>query len=193
MAKKFNERAQGEYKIEVFAGGALVKIPEYFDSLRIGAVEIGSVAWTIFAFLDPRLGIIETPFLFNNNEAATYAVKDLVPLYDDIFQKKFNSKALGLYAVGASEFLSTKPVKTFEDIKGMLVGVVGPVSARMVEDLGAAPVTMMWYDFYQSLQKKVIDSCVSMITAGMVMNLFDYCKMSPNFTARYLSGAFHES
>lgn len=123
----------------------------------------------------------------NDNEAATYAVKDLVPLYDDIFQKKFNSKALGLYAVGASEFLSTKPVKTFEDIKGMLVGVVGPVSAGMVEDLGAAPVTMMWYDFYQSLQKKVIDSCVSMITAGMVMNLFDYCK---NVSEFYGPGTF---
>ena len=89
MAQKFNARAQGEYKIEVFAGGALVKMPEYFDALRIGAVEIGSVAWTIFAFLDPRLGVIETPFLFNNNEAATF----MLPRIWCRFMMRFFSKS----------------------------------------------------------------------------------------------------
>ena len=44
-AKKFNERAKGEYVIEVHAGGALVKLPEYFDAVRIGAVEIADAPY----------------------------------------------------------------------------------------------------------------------------------------------------
>lgn len=187
MTEKFNARTNGEYKMELHAGGALAKLPEYFDAIRIGAVEMGSVAWTIFSFLDPRLGVIEAPFLFNNNEAANYAAKELLPLYDQILQEKFNAKGLGLLAFSASEFVSAKPIHALEDIKGMLVGAVSPVSSVMLKDLGAAPVTIMWSDMYESLQKKVVDGTVFMITAAKVMNLFDICKYSTLFfgTATY--------
>ena len=65
LARKFNERTKGkEYVMEVHAGGALAKLPEYFDAVRIGAVELACAPWAMFSFLDPRLGIKETPFLF---------------------------------------------------------------------------------------------------------------------------------
>ncbi len=95
MAKKFNKRAKGEYIMEIHAGGALAKLPEYFDAVRIGAVEMASAGWTIFSFLDPKLGAIEVPYLFNNNEAANYEVKYILPLYDQILQEKFNAKGIG--------------------------------------------------------------------------------------------------
>ena len=56
MAKRFNERAKGEYVIEVHAGGALAKLPEYFDAVRIGAVEMEFSNWGMFSFLDPKDG-----------------------------------------------------------------------------------------------------------------------------------------
>jgi TRAP-type C4-dicarboxylate transport system substrate-binding protein len=84
FAKKFNERAKGEYKIEVFPGGALAKLPEYFDAVRVGAVEIACSPWGMFTFLDARLGIIETPFLFASSPAFSSACKPLLPLYDQM-------------------------------------------------------------------------------------------------------------
>ena len=64
FAKRFNERAKDEYKIEVHPGGALAKLPEYFDAVRVGAVEMACAPWGMFTNLDPRLGVLETPFLF---------------------------------------------------------------------------------------------------------------------------------
>src|SRR4030043_1044780 len=81
MAKRFNERAKGEYIIEVHAGGALAKLPEYFDAVRIGAVEMEFSNWGMFSFLDPRLGLLELPFLLNNNNASSAACQSLLPLY----------------------------------------------------------------------------------------------------------------
>jgi TRAP-type transport system periplasmic protein len=176
MAKKFNERAKGEYRMEVHAGGALAKMPEYFDAIRVGAVEMASVGWTIFSFLDPRLGVIETPYLFSSNDAALYAIKDLLPLYDKILQEKFNAKGLGLVAFTASELLSSKPVKRLEDVRGMLVGAVSPVASVMVKDLGGSPVTIMWPDLFESLQKNIVNGTTSQIHAARVMNFFDACK-----------------
>jgi TRAP-type C4-dicarboxylate transport system substrate-binding protein len=80
MAKRFNERAKSEYVIEVHAGGALAKLPEYFDAVRFGAVEMEFSNWGMFSFLDPRMGLLETPFLFNNNHATSAGMKLLLPL-----------------------------------------------------------------------------------------------------------------
>lgn len=100
LAKRFTERAKGEYVIEVYAGGALAKLPEYFDAVRVGAVDMAFSNWGMFAFLDGRLGLLELPFLFANNYAANEACKDLLPLYDRIFQERFNAKGLGMMNTG---------------------------------------------------------------------------------------------
>ncbi len=176
FAKKFNERAKGEYKIEVYPGGALAKLPEYFDAVRVGAVEIACAPWGMFTFLDPRLGIIELPFLFASSPAASSACKSLLPLYDQILQEKFNAKALALYNSGGVNLYSTKPVKTLEDWKGLLVGALSPPASALCKELGASPVTIMWTDTYESLQKKVIDSTLQGTHGGVAMNMIDVCK-----------------
>ncbi len=176
MAKNFNTRAKGEYKIEIHAGGALAKMPEYFDAVRIGAVEMASVSWPIFNFLDQRLGIIETPYLFASNDAALYAIKGILPLYDQILQEKFNAKGLGIVAFTASEVISSKPVRKMEDMKGLLVGSVSPVNSIMVKDLGGSPVTIMWPDLFESLQKNLVNATMSHVHGAKVMNFFDVCK-----------------
>jgi TRAP-type transport system periplasmic protein len=181
FAKKFNERAKGQYKIEVFSGGALAKLPEYFDAVRVGAVEIACAPWGMFTNLDPRLGIIETPFLFASSPASSSACKPLLPLYDKILQEKFNAKALGLFNTGTVNLYSTKPVHTIEDWKGLLVGCLSPVASALAKEMGASAVTVMWTDTYESLQKKVIDGALMGTHGGVAANLIDACKNATLF------------
>jgi TRAP-type C4-dicarboxylate transport system substrate-binding protein len=72
--------------------------------------------------------------------------------------------------------VTVKPVKNLEEFKGILVGAISPVTASMAKDLGGSPVTIMWTDMYESLQKKVVDGTVFNIHAAKVMSLFDVCK-----------------
>ena len=122
LAKRFNARAKDEYKIEVHAGGALVKVPEFIDAVRIGAVEMACIDWGIFSFLDPRLGAEGIAFLADSEEADIAMAKPMVPLFDAVFQEKFNQKALGRYSSGVMGIYSNKPIKSLEDMKGLLVG-----------------------------------------------------------------------
>lgn len=176
LAKRFNERAKGEYKIEVYAGGALAKLPEYFDAVRVGAVEMACAPWAMFTNMDPRLGVIETPFLFESSPAASSACADLLPPYDEILRNKFNAKGLGLYNSGGVNLFSTRPVKTLEDWQGLLVGCLSPVASGLAKSLGAAPVTVMWTETYEVLQKKVIDSALQGTHGAVVMNNIDVAK-----------------
>lgn len=180
LAKRFNERATGEYVIEVYAGGALVKLPEYFDAVRIGVVEMEFSNWGMFVFLDPRFGLLETPFLFTNNYSTSAACKQLLPLYDQILQEKFNAKGLSMMNTGGLGLYSQKPVKTLEDWKGLLVGSVSPVTSTLIKGLGSSAVTIVFTDLYESLQKKVVDAATQSSHGGVVFGFPDICK---HFTA----------
>jgi TRAP-type transport system periplasmic protein len=182
FAKRFNARAESlGYKMEGHGGGALAKLPEYFDALRVGSVEMACAPWGFYAFMDPRLALIETPFLINNQAAGAYASKQFLPLYDQILQEKFNQKGLALMSLGGVELISTKPVKTMEDWKGLLAAALSPTTAQMVKDLGGAPTTIMWTDYYESLQKKVIDAVTTGTHGAVATNLMDVCKNATLF------------
>jgi TRAP-type C4-dicarboxylate transport system substrate-binding protein len=176
LAKRFNERARGEYVMEVHAGGALAKLPEYFDAVRIGAIEMADAPWGMYSFLDPRLGLIEIPFLFDNANAQNSAIKQIEPLYDQILQEKFNAKGFGLLNPGGMQLFSTRPVKTLEDWKGLLCGAISPPTAVLIKELGGSPVTIMWTDMYEAMQKKVIDATTQGSHGGVILGLPEICK-----------------
>jgi TRAP-type C4-dicarboxylate transport system substrate-binding protein len=175
VAEKFNARAKGQYRIEVHAGGALVKIPEYFDAIRTGAVEMGCVNWDIFAFLDPRLGVSALPFLVDTLRGATYMAKELLPLYDAILQEKFNAKALSMFSTDGVCLVSKRPLNTSEDLKGLLIAAPSPNDAAMFKGLGAAPVAIVWTDLYEGLQKKIVDASAMTSHGAIAMSLMDVC------------------
>lgn len=77
--------------------------------------------------------------------------------------------------------MSTKPIKTLEDIKSMLTGAISPPTAALVKELGGSPVVIMWTDMYESLQKKVIDAVTNGTHGALVMGMMDVCKHSTIF------------
>lgn len=176
LAKRFNERAKGEYVIQVYSGGALAKLPEYFDAVRAGVIEMADAPWGMYSFLDQRMGLLELPFLFDNSDAAVSAIKELEAMYDKLMQEKFNAKGIGLMYTGGLQLFSRRPIKTMEDWKGLLVGVFSPSVAALVKALGASPVTVMWVDMYEALQKKVIDASCQGTHGGVVTGIPDICK-----------------
>ncbi|MFC1838304.1 TRAP transporter substrate-binding protein [Thermodesulfobacteriota bacterium] len=176
LAQNFNKRANGEYKIQVFPGESIVRVPEYLDAVRVGAIEMADTAWGIYSGHDKRLGVTEMPFLFNNLNACVDAVERLLTLYDDLLQKKFNQKALSLFAIGGMELISTRPVKTLKDWKGLMTGAINPQISALTQMLGGAPVVVTWTDLYTSLQKKIIDAGLCNTHQILTFSLTDVCK-----------------
>jgi TRAP-type C4-dicarboxylate transport system substrate-binding protein len=181
LAARFNERAGGEYEIKVYPGEQLVKMPEYLDAVRTGAVEIMDAGWGIFGGLDPRLGVHETPFLYNNIRAGAASQEALVELFAPMFQEKFNQKPLASFTTGAMELIGNKPVKTLEDWKGTLVGAINPPIAGMVVQMGGSPVTIMWTDMYTNLEKGVIDAGLISNQGTLQLGIYDVITQNTTF------------
>lgn len=175
LAKSFNKRAKGEYKIQVFPGESIVRVPEYLDAVRVGAIEMADTAWGIYSGHDKKLGAAEIPFLFNNLNACIDATERLLPLYDSLLRSKFNQKALSLFAIGGMELVSTKPVKTLKEWKGLMTGAINPQISALTQILGGAPVVVTWTDLYTSLQKKIIDAGLCNTHQILTFSLTDVC------------------
>jgi TRAP-type C4-dicarboxylate transport system substrate-binding protein len=159
---KFNASAKGAYKIQVFPGGQLASMPETLDNIMMGAVEGGIFPPAAFQGTVPEFGLIELPFLFNNHEAIVSAQDDLNALYDDLLQANCNQRGLGCFTPSTRDILSvSKPVKTLEDFKGLVVGCDTPTDAAMIETLGGAGVVVDFTEDYSNLQKGVIDAKTS--------------------------------
>lgn len=158
MSDRVFERTGGEYKIQVYTSDTLIKVNEYIDGVRAGTVEMADAGWGIYGGADPRLNVVETPFLFDSMDAIASCTESFGELIDSVFQEKFNQKALSCYVIGGFELVSKKPVQTLADWQGLMVGCMSPALSSLAQALGGAPIVVMWPDLYSSLEKGVIEA-----------------------------------
>jgi TRAP-type C4-dicarboxylate transport system substrate-binding protein len=78
---------------------------------------------------------------------------------------------------GARHFLTNKPVKSPEDLKGVRIRTPGaPSWSRSIAALGATPVTMGWNDVYNAVQQKAIDGAEAQHSASYGLRVYEVLK-----------------
>ncbi len=174
---KFNARTNGAYKMQMFPGGQLGPFPESLDAIRTGAVEGGMIPLAAFGGTVPEFGLAELPFLYNNGEANAYAEIALQDVYSKILETKANQKSLGCIFVGTLNLLSAKkPLKTLEDLKGLIVGCDTPPSADLIKALGGSGIVVDFTEDFTNLQKGVIDAKTSAPQYMLIAKLYEVAK-----------------
>jgi TRAP-type C4-dicarboxylate transport system substrate-binding protein len=188
FADRFNARAGSDYKIEYYPSEQMVKFPELLDAVRTGAAEMGVLTPNAYSFNDPKLGAVELPFLFNNVKANAYAAPLIEPIYGKILEEKFNQKLLCLHHYTGLELFSTKPIRTLEDWKGLLVQALSPTCTALIDALGAAAVAIPYTESYQALEKGVVDA---VLTAPAAARVFKLNEVTSHMSTAYYISASH--
>lgn len=175
FADAVTQRTGGAYEVRVFPGETMVKVPETYDAVRQGSVEMSVVGIGIFEGL--HRGLAEYPMSYDSIEANVAAAQPLLELFSrEIFEKFLNMKGLAAYTTGAQELICKRPVKTLEDWQGLLVGTGNPQGSALATALGAAPVTVFWTDFYSGLSKGTVDAVLNSMRSDIVYKLTDSAK-----------------
>jgi TRAP-type C4-dicarboxylate transport system substrate-binding protein len=176
MANRFNAKWAGKYEITVHPGGALLGMAESLDGVRTGAVEIGQYPPGVFSNTDVRFTSAELPFLYNNVQANIAACDELLPVYSDMLEEKFNQKALALWTATSLDLLSKKPIKTLADWKGLQVQAINPPCAAVITALGGAAVSIDFPDAYDALSKGTVDATMVATTQMMEYKMYEVAK-----------------
>lgn len=163
-AKKFNEllkeKTKGEIKLTLFPDSTLGNAQTMISAVRGGTIDLEMSGSPNFSGLEPKLNVIDIPFIFKDREHA-YAVLD-----GEIGQGLLNAldaqglKGLAFWEVGFRSFTNSKhPVKTPDDIKGLKVRTnQNPMYIQAFSLLGGNPVPMPLSELYTALETKAVDA-----------------------------------
>ncbi len=146
--------------MEIFPDSQLGNKTDLIDQMLLGEGVMTLADGAFFAdYGVPDMGIVFGPFLFANWDECWKLVES------DWWKEqseKLNSMGLKIvtsnWAYGERHTLTTKPVKTVEDLKGLQIRVpTNQIQTKGFEVLGATPVGMSLGDVYTALQQGTID------------------------------------
>ena len=173
-----NEKGKGLVKLDMYWGGTLLSANQLLPGLLAGCADIVVAPSTYFAGTFPVLGIRSMP-LWDNIQESYRSLKFGSPfaVFENEILKKKNIFQLSAGGV-IFEFLWTrdKKVQCPEDMKGLKIRVSGKIQAKIVQSLGAIPVTLPSAELPQALQRGVIDGAIINPWTAQGRGVEEYCK-----------------
>ena len=146
--------------MEIFPDSQLGNKTDLIDQMLLGEPVMTLADGAFFAdYGVPDMGIVFGPFLFANWDECWKLVAS------DWWKgecEKLNGMGIKVvtsnWAYGERHTLTTKPVKTVDDLKGLQIRVpTNQIQTKGFEVLGATPVGMSLGDVYTALQQGTID------------------------------------
>jgi TRAP-type transport system periplasmic protein len=165
---ELEKESGGRFKVTHYPGEVLHTVADGFRAAATGITEVTS-AWPVYSANSFKLfHAMELPMALPNSDVAAVRVVD--ELYPTYFKDEY--ERMGIYlAFNATtptlDIMTTRPVNSLEDLKGLKIRAAGGGISQIVERLGAVPVTMTITDAYTAFQQGVVDGII-LSTADMV-------------------------
>ncbi|GAX89821.1 TRAP transporter substrate-binding protein [Effusibacillus lacus] len=162
---KFKElveaKTNGQIKVEVYSDGTIGHDKELIDFMKTGgAVQMGMLGVEPLTTIEPKLKVVNLPYLFTDRETA-YKVLDgeLGAEMVASLPKKQGLRVLAYFENGFRHLTNSKrEILTPEDVKGLKIRTPqSPVSLSIFKALGANPTPMAFGEVFPALEQKVID------------------------------------
>ncbi|MHB8829829.1 MAG: TRAP transporter substrate-binding protein [Syntrophales bacterium] len=174
-AKEVELRTKGAVKVQTFPGGTLLAAKNIFDGVITGTADIGNFAMSYQPGRFLVSEAVDLPIGFTSARAASLALYDLIEKYPKEFEKV---KLLTLFTCPPADFMTSKPVKSLKDLKGMELRVSG-TGAEAVKILGGIPIAMPQSETPEALQKGVVKGVVSSME---ILKDFNFAAYTPYAT-----------
>lgn len=160
---KLEAMTNGAVKIEVLPTKAVVPHRETIDAVANGILDGDLNAVSYFSGRDPAFAIIGDLIAGYDtvDQVRTFCMhaggkEVLQKIYDKYTKGKVHVVGCGPYAKEA--FVSTIPITTVAEMKGVKVRSPEGLAAEVFKRAGAAPVSLPFSEVYTALEKKVIDA-----------------------------------
>jgi TRAP-type transport system periplasmic protein len=171
-AKEVEKRTRGKVKVQTFPGGTLVPAKNIYDGVLTGMADIGNFAMSYQPGRFPVSEAVDLPLGFTSARAASLALYDLVEKYNP---KEFDKvKVITLFTCPPADIMSSKPVRSLKDLKGLELRVSG-TGSDVIKRLGGIPVAMPQSETPEAIQKGVVKGIVSSMEVLKDFNFAAYC------------------
>lgn len=160
-----------------------------FESLRTlqsGAFDVLSFQVSFVGGEAPILMGVDLPGAAFDFDQLKKNVDAYRPILEKELNERFKAKLLGVWSFPFQILFCKGNVKSLDDLRGKKVRVSGTYTAKLVEELGAAGVTLAGPEVYQGLMQGVVDCA---ITGSQYGNSNDWFEVSNSLSPIPLGGA----
>jgi TRAP-type C4-dicarboxylate transport system substrate-binding protein len=171
-AKEVEKRTNGKVKVQTFPGGTLLPAKNIFDGVISGTADIGNFAMSYQPGRFPVSEAVDLPMGFQSAKVASLVLYDLIEKYRP---KEFEKvKIITLFTCPPNDLMTSKPVRSLADLKGMELRVSG-TGAEVIKRLGGIPIAMPMSDTPEAIQKGIVKGIVSSLETLKDFNYAAYC------------------
>ncbi len=188
MKKGIESRSGGKIKVEVYMANQLGQIPATVEGVALGTIEVTLPAVGFFVGLEPRFEVFDIPGLFDSVQHAMQVLTDPeIRKRLSTFGESKGVEPLTTFSNGPLMLVSTRPVRSLADFKGMKIRAPGgaPIQMDPLRRLGALPLSMPLGEVLPAIQNRGIDGAEA---AFVIFTSFKYYDVTKSMTA--LPGSF---
>ncbi len=172
------KRSNGRIQFQEYWNGALAAGPDLLDALDSGMADVASLLPSYFPGKLPLANIGGLAlFMTDSIFAAQSGYRDLCmqskPMQDEL--AKFHARFVGPIGSGPDNIITTREVKSVDDLKGLKLRSIGS-QAALVQALGAVPVAAQTSELYEGLQKGTFNGSVSSPAFSLTYKLHEVAK-----------------
>jgi TRAP-type transport system periplasmic protein len=169
-AKEVEKRTGGKVKVQTFPGGTLLPAKNIFDGVIAGTADIGNFAMSYQPGRFPVSEAVDLPLGFTSAKTASLTLLDMLAKHPKEFEKV---KLITAFTCPPADFMTSKPVRSLKDLKGMELRASG-TGAEVVKRLGGIPIAMPQSDAPEALQKGIVKGNVSSMEVLKDLNYAAY-------------------
>lgn len=188
IKEEIEEATDGKVKIDIYYSESLAAGGEVLNSVENKVADIGDFNPAYYPDQTPlHAGILvftKAPATHTQKkEVMQRSYENYPALVEEIEQ--YNQKILWQYYPTPLNLSSTEPVESIEDFAGLKIRASSEAYLRMLEDLGAEPISMPFTDSYMGLQTGTLDGVFTNIAAMSGQKFYEPAPYS--FTSQDMS------
>jgi len=179
-AKELEKRTEGRVKVRIFSSQQLGTAFEMYDLLLSGTADISMVQPPLSRGRFPLDEIFHLPFFIPGDTGDPVGGPIRTALYEKYLMPIHFKDVKGLWTgrFGLNVIHTTKkPIRTMEDIKGMVIGVPGGRNlTKLIQVVGGSPESSHVNEMYTNLERGIIDGQSIPMEAMVAFKLVEIVK-----------------
>lgn len=166
--EEIEERTGGRVSLKLYPGGVMGSDQSVLRKMRIGQLHGAVITATGVQRIHPDAQVYSLPFLFRSHEEIEYVRERLDPVIRELVSERGYVLA-GMSEGGFTYLFSKRPIRKLEDLRDARLWVPegDEITLRMLEEAGAATVSLPLSDVFTSLQTGLVDT-VAVNTGGAI-------------------------
>lgn len=187
FVEEFEARTGGKHTIQMFHNGQLGSEQDTVNDAAIGTLDFSVLAINNITPFSPTVGILTLPYMMLSLEDAVKLTQG--KLGEELTANTLRDAGVRIVAWSYAGFRvlsnSKRPVKSLEDLKGLVIRV--PKNEIMIDTYnswGNNPTPMAWSETFTALQQKVVDGQDTPYITIHAMKFYEVQKYITNI--RYL-------